>query len=587
MLRAALFVLLAAFTRTVLSQQISFNLPKKLITSQLSRFIQDLIATEHIPGLTLGLVHSDGQVEHGAWGRKDEDGSSTTVDTSFILASCSKAFLSASMGILMEDFAQGKNVTALPPHVNVFDWDTKVVDLLPEEWRLQDEWATKKVNIRDMLSHVSGIPRHDYSPVSTNSPHEILLNLRNLRPTYELREKWSYNNLMYISAAHLISVYSGIPYTDFVNKGIFIPLNMSSTTYSPAEAARDNDLTQSWTPTGRRIPTWFSDATRDLNAGPGGVISNAVDMTKWLNALLNKGVHKDTNTTVIPGSVLDAVTTSHAIVSGRGTSPHTSISGYGMGWSRVSYGGHEFVSHSGGIPGFSTMVGFLPADDLGIVVLANADAKHDAEIKLIMRIIRDAVGLDISDWEDVPSLTPKASLRLQKLAGPGLRTPIERFAGRYWDAGYGNLTLCAPKSTSPECREVLKTFSIFDDVTSEENRNTLYAAYPTMWSSHLRMTYVGPDDEDFVLSFTSLFPEGYGKDSAPFETSEEGEAEAEVKFVINLGVESGGYGVKVVAFCVMGGEEEQEGRKRLLRSAGAGYSILDVAEAVMTRVGDE
>ena len=59
----------------------------------------------------------------------------------------------------MDDFAQGRNVTVLPPNVTVFDWNTKVVDLLPGEWVLQDEWATKKADLRDILSHVSGIPR--------------------------------------------------------------------------------------------------------------------------------------------------------------------------------------------------------------------------------------------------------------------------------------------------------------------------------------------------------------------------------------------------------------------------------------------
>lgn len=59
--------------------------------------------------------------------------------TTFYLASCSKAFLSAAMGILMDDFAHGRNVTALPSGVDVFDWDTKIKDLLGEEWVLMDE----------------------------------------------------------------------------------------------------------------------------------------------------------------------------------------------------------------------------------------------------------------------------------------------------------------------------------------------------------------------------------------------------------------------------------------------------------------
>jgi hypothetical protein len=66
------------------------------------------------------------------------------------------------MGILMDDFASGKNVTALPSSVKTFDWETKVKALLQDEWVLEDEWATEKADVRDILSHVSGMPRSAY-----------------------------------------------------------------------------------------------------------------------------------------------------------------------------------------------------------------------------------------------------------------------------------------------------------------------------------------------------------------------------------------------------------------------------------------
>lgn len=62
------------------------------------------------------------------------------------------------MGILIDDYAHGRNSTPLPPGVRL-DWDTKIVDLLPGQWELMDEWATKKANLKDVLSHVSGLPR--------------------------------------------------------------------------------------------------------------------------------------------------------------------------------------------------------------------------------------------------------------------------------------------------------------------------------------------------------------------------------------------------------------------------------------------
>lgn len=63
------------------------------------------------------------------------------------------------MGILINDFATGKNVTPLPDGVEEFSWQTKIKNLLPDEWVLRDTVANDNANVLDILSHVSGLPR--------------------------------------------------------------------------------------------------------------------------------------------------------------------------------------------------------------------------------------------------------------------------------------------------------------------------------------------------------------------------------------------------------------------------------------------
>lgn len=65
--------------------------------------------------------------------------------------------LSASLAILMDDFHYGRNATPLPHHVSSFNWETKIKDLLPDEWMLKDQWQYEKITLRDALSHVSGL----------------------------------------------------------------------------------------------------------------------------------------------------------------------------------------------------------------------------------------------------------------------------------------------------------------------------------------------------------------------------------------------------------------------------------------------
>jgi hypothetical protein len=71
----------------------------------------------------------------------------------------SKAFTAASLGLVMDDYAHGRNVTSLPNGLPTFDWDTKLRDLLPDDWKLMDQSASEHARVRDILSHMSGLPR--------------------------------------------------------------------------------------------------------------------------------------------------------------------------------------------------------------------------------------------------------------------------------------------------------------------------------------------------------------------------------------------------------------------------------------------
>ena len=79
------------------------------------------------------------------------------VQTLFHMASVSKAFCATALRLLIDDFAHGRNVTALPSCLTELTWHTRLRDLLPE-WELMDAWASERANLRDILSHVSGLP---------------------------------------------------------------------------------------------------------------------------------------------------------------------------------------------------------------------------------------------------------------------------------------------------------------------------------------------------------------------------------------------------------------------------------------------
>lgn len=547
---------------------------KEIVAPELYSAINDILKAQNVSGLSLGLVLSSGETEFKTWGIKMDDGVAMTSDTLFNLASCSKAFTAVSIGMLMDDFASGRNTTPLPPGLKEFDWNTKVKDILPGEWEVMDSWASEKANIRDILSHVSGLPRHDYSYGPSDSPEDVILRMKHLRPAFELREHWHYNNQMYMTAAYIVSKYA-VPYMDFVKERIFKPLNMTSTTFSPKEAIASGKLTHTWTHKGRRIPFWFSEDTIELSSGAGGITSSAEDMVKWLAVLLNQGVHPKTNETIIPRSAFEEVTTAHVITDGKGPLADLSIAGYGMGWWRQSYRGHEFLQHGGAIPGFSTRTVFMPSDGLGMVFLVNVDEKASVNTDLSFKVMDSF--LNISDTGS-PTESPGARLQVHtnnRVTPPPQREGIveepihlANYSGTYSNPGYGAFTLCDPSSTSHYCSEVLEDFAAVDSVTNGPSRPELYAYWPRIWSTHLR--FIHHQGNEFELVFTALFPKGYGPDSTPFETTETGEGQGQAQFVIDEG--------KIMGFALTGLVGESTERERL------GGSVQETAEVWFERL---
>ncbi|RDX43399.1 beta-lactamase/transpeptidase-like protein [Lentinus brumalis] len=554
-----------------------------VITPGLSAYVKNALQTASIPGLSMGIVRlAEGRhlpaVELAAWGKQTEDGDGEdlTPDALFAIASCSKAFLVAAVGLLIDDYAHGRNVTPLPGSMRLLSWDTKMHHLLPDEWSFPEEWAESTLSLRDAFSHLSGLPRHDYSYRPGDTTSDVLRRLRHLPHAYELREQWMYNNQMFMIGAHIVAKLTNAPYRSFVESRILNPLNMSSTTFTPSAAAKTGRLTQTWTRGSRRVPFWFPDAVAELFAGAGGIISSAEDMTKWLAVLLNEGTDPTTNATIIPPAAFTEMTTARSIVSGVAVGD-ISIMGYGMGWFRMSYRGHDVVWHFGAIPGFSLLVAFLPADNLGAVLLANMDEKQDDNMRMLYRVIDEALGLSHDEEPTVSPVRPETAAHtedglihaLEILPVEALLLNLEAYTGTYEDCAYGALTLCGPSSTSEYCSQVLADFAAVDTAQHiPPSEHGLIAAWDRAWSTHVRLRHTSGNS--FVATFPRLFPQGYGRNTTPFEFWDSQISVGRAEFVLHDG--------EVVGFALV--TEEQAAAARAKRTGG---NLREIADAWFKR----
>ncbi|KZP12157.1 beta-lactamase/transpeptidase-like protein [Athelia psychrophila] len=475
-------------------------------TPEISKYIEEALDTYQVPGLSAAVIRKDGTVEVGAWGKSTEDGNRTTPDTLYYIASCSKAFTAAAMGILIGDFEQGRNTTALPADMTALNWNTKVKDLLPAEWALQDEWASEKASIRDIMAHVSGLGRHDlsYGPSLTSS--EFVSRLRYLRPSYELREQFSYNNHMFVVAAHIISTYTG-SYTRFVKERIFDPLNMTSTTFSLSEAVESGKMTQTWghLANGRRIPHWMGDHSLDTMAGAGGIISSVIDMAKWVELLLNSGYDTHTNTTIIPKASFEQITSAQVVAFGG------PVVAYCAGWIRQTFLGRDTIWHNGGIPGAHAQVAFLPGDGVGLVQLLNIDSRSEAVLDIQQRLFEKALGLEpVSEKLAGPERPPPADTDTNTATIESAPIDVHKYSGTYSHPAYGNLTFCGPHTLSDYCHKTRADFAPFPLGALPQ----LLATWPRFCSAHGCVVFI--DKSSLSVEISTLFPKGYGADESPF-----------------------------------------------------------------------
>lgn len=233
--------------------------------------------------------------------------------------------------------------------------------------------------------------------------------------------------------------------------------------------------------------------------------------------------------------------------------------------------------HSGAIPGFSLLAAFLPQDNLGVVLLANMDEKYDETMDILYRVIDEALGLPASSIPTSPSDTSSgpdpAYQSTTAVESEPLPLGLDAYAGTYHDAAYGTITLCAfSASESDYCSHVLEQFVPIDAQASPADISTnsthvLYAAFPRVWSTHMRLRHTNRNS--FAVTLSALFPHGFGRDTTPFEQYESQVGVGRAEFVVD-----GDTGA-VVGFTLITEEEAAVARARASRDGGAPKAIGD------------
>ena len=349
---ASLFMM---FGSSLFSQQLS--------DSQIDTLVDRTMRAFDVPGIAVAII-KDGKVIHskGYGVRSLNTKEKVDENTLFGIASNSKAFTAAALGILIDE---GK-----------LKWDDKVRDYIPE-FKLYNPYVTEEFTIRDLLTHRSGMGLGAgdlmFFPDSSDfTLKDILYNLRFLKPVSGFRTKYDYDNNLYIVAGEVVARVSGKSWDDFVEERILGPLGMTHSACSFDRLKDKTNVIDGHASVEGRVQV-IARSTLKVGHSAGGINSCISDLSKWVLLQLSHGKYGDNlDKKLFSDEVHEEMWTPQTIIPVRNPGPYnTHFSAYGLGFGVNDVKGYKQVSHTGGLEGMVTQITMIPELNLGIIVLTN------------------------------------------------------------------------------------------------------------------------------------------------------------------------------------------------------------------------
>lgn len=392
------------------------------IAAELGRF--------HVPGLELAVVHEGDVVFSGGLGvRGIDDATPVGPQTLFHHGSCGKAFTGLLAALVAAD--------------GLLDLDAPVRRYVPE-LQLPDPVIAERVTMRDLLSHRSGLGRHDLAWIFNGdwSRADCIRHMQHLPLVGDLRAQWSYSNFGFMLAGVVIERVTGNSWEDEVTARVLEPLGMRRS--KPTEATLTSDPDSATPHVVRDDKPVVTDVRITQAIAPaGGIVSCADDATRWLLAQLGTS---DLAADVIAGCHELQV----PIPTGAMPLPELTLHGYGLGWVEGAYRGRPMAWHSGGVDGFLTQTLLLPQQKFGVIACANAHMSqlplavvfHVADTLLGERGEQSWFDRVRADTSEAAAESESASVEPAVVGEPRPAVhPVDAYIGTFSDAGYGDFVV--------------------------------------------------------------------------------------------------------------------------------------------------
>ncbi len=341
--------------------------PASVVSAQVDSLARDWIAKHGSPGVSIEVTRDGNVLVGGGWGFADLENDVRATDrTVYEIGSVTKQFTASAV---MQEVEHGR--------IKLDDSIGTYLSSLPEAW--------KRVTVRELLNHTSGVP--SYTSLGQSwmrrwgevMPPDTLVALTADKPLdFEPGTKWSYDNSGYVVLGMLIEKVTGKSWADNIRTRFTEPLGLPDTRWCDVRRIIP-----------RRAKGYEPDSAGFKNAAflemsqpyaAGALCSTVVDLARW-DQLLHEGK-------VVSAASYAAMTTPE------GAADKGAVH-YGFALSRGDLEGHIMIAHNGGINGFLSENAWFPGSHTSVTVLTNTGSNNPGP--LFRKVAMVALGLPLPE----------------------------------------------------------------------------------------------------------------------------------------------------------------------------------------------
>jgi CubicO group peptidase (beta-lactamase class C family) len=342
---------------------------------QLSLYVQDLMETNNVPGVSIGIIKSGELFSEGFGVTSVENPLPVTNSTLFQIGSITKTFTSTAIMRLVE---MGK-----------IELDAPVQTYCPA-FKVGDEETSSKATIRHLLTHTSGWIGDFFIDTGSGDDAmakyaERMAELDQISPAGSII---SYNNSGFYLLGYIIELIMKTPYEEAVRDLVIDPLGIEKCLFNPGDVMLNRFSV------GHRVVDGVAEVASPWAlpraAYPaGGIVCNVDGLLQYAKFHLEGGVTCD-------GEQILETEITHTM-----QTPQEKYWGdeefIGLSWFINIENGTKIISHSGGTVGQGAILQFVPDHEFAIAILTNADTGAQLIESTLKWCLREYIGIESED----------------------------------------------------------------------------------------------------------------------------------------------------------------------------------------------